>query len=99
MVRISWTDQAKNDLRDIYDYISKDSKKYAKHQVIRIQVKTKLLKKSPKAGRVIPEIEDHNYRELIEGSYRIIYKILSDTAIDIIVIHHSARDLKRRRIE
>lgn len=99
MVRIGWTDQAKNDLRDIYDFISKDSKKYAKHQIVRIQVKTKLLKTTPKAGRVIPEISDQDYRELIEGSYRIIYKIISDTAIDILVVHHSSRDLTRRKIE
>ena len=68
MVRIRWTDQSIRDLRDIYDFISRDSKKYAKHQVIRIQVKTKLLRKAPRAGRMVPEIADPAYRELIEGN-------------------------------
>ena len=33
MLRINWTFQAKGDLKDIAEYISKDSKWYAKFQV------------------------------------------------------------------
>ena len=33
MVRVKWLKSAKDDLRDIYEYISLDSKRYAKHQV------------------------------------------------------------------
>ena len=32
MVRVKWLKSAKDDLRDIYEYISLDSKRYAKHQ-------------------------------------------------------------------
>jgi len=38
-------------------------------------------------------------RELIEGNYRIIYKIVNEYQIDILTIHHSARDLKRRNVD
>ena len=47
----------------------------------------------------MPEINRENIRELIEGNYRIIYKILEENKIDILTIHHSARDLTRRKIE
>ena len=99
MVRINWTLQAKDDLKNIADYISKDSVKYAKLQVLRIRYRTNILKSQTRIGRIVPEIENRNIRELIEGNYRIIYKILSENRIDILTIHHSARDLTKREIK
>lgn len=42
MVQIIWSKQALEDLKEIFDYISLDSKEYAKLQVVRIKIKTKL---------------------------------------------------------
>ena len=44
------------------------------------------------------EIKNENFREIIEGNYRIIYKVISSERIDIITVHHSARDLTKRKI-
>ncbi|HEX9828491.1 MAG TPA: type II toxin-antitoxin system RelE/ParE family toxin [Flavobacteriaceae bacterium] len=98
MVRINWTLQSVSDLKDIAEYISKDSKKYAKLWVIRISNRTKILKSQIHSGKIVPEINQQSIRELIEGNYRIIYKIVNDNRIDILTIHHSARDLTRRKI-
>jgi addiction module RelE/StbE family toxin len=98
MVQINWTFQARDDLRNIADYISKDSVQYAKIQTLRIKSRTKILTKHPKIGRVVPEIENQAIRELIFGNYRIIYKVISTNRIDILTIHHSARDLSKRNI-
>lgn len=35
MVQINWTTQASNDLKDIFEYISRDSEAYAKRQVLK----------------------------------------------------------------
>jgi len=99
MVRINWTFQAKDDLKAIAEYISRDSKRYAKLQVIRIKNRTRILKTQVRSGKIVPEINKENIRELIEGNYRIIYKIVKDNRIDILTIHHSARDLTKRKIE
>ena len=99
MVRINWTFQAKDDLKAIAEYISKDSMRYAKLQVTRLKTRTRILKTQTRSGKIVPEINQQNIRELIEGSYRIIYKIVEDNQIDILTIHHSARDLTRRKIE
>ncbi len=99
MVRINWTFQAKDDLKDIAEYISKDSKRYAKLQVTRLKTRTRVLKTQTRSGKIVSEINRENIRELIEGSYRIIYKIVEDNRIDILTIHHSARDLTRRKIK
>jgi|GEM_PF-3344470 len=39
-----WTRQSIKDLSDIFEYISIDSKKYAKRQIVRIKVRTQILK-------------------------------------------------------
>ena len=99
MVRINWTFQAVLDLQNIAEYISRDSKKYAKLQVLRIRDRSKILSTQIHSGKVVPEFNRENIRELIEGNYRIIYKIVNDNRIDILTIHHSARDLTRRKVE
>ncbi len=51
MVQINWTRLAVGDLKTIYDYISRDSIKYAKIQVIRLKTRTKILKTLPFSGK------------------------------------------------
>ena len=99
MVQINWTFQAKDDLKAIAEYIKLDSARYAQLQIIKIKTRTQILKSFPQTGRIVPEIESEQIRELIEGNYRIIYKVISETRIDILTIHHSARDLSKRTIE
>jgi addiction module RelE/StbE family toxin len=99
MVQIKWTRQGIGDLKGIAEYISKDSVQYAKLQVLRIKSRIKILKSHKKIGRKVPEFERLEIRELIEGNYRIIYKIVSPSQIDILTVHHSARDLSRREIK
>ena len=98
MVQINWTIAARSDLRSIAIYISKDSKNYAKIQVIRLKNRVDILNHYPLTGNVVPEFNRPKLRQLIEGNYRIIYKIVNDNRIDILTVHHSARDLINRRI-
>lgn len=96
MVQIKWLISARNDLKEIYDYISFDSKRYAKLQVERIQNKTEILKTQIEIGKIVDEIGDPKIREIVEGNYRIIYRIISKNELHILMVHHGARDLKRR---
>jgi toxin ParE1/3/4 len=98
MVRINWTDQAVNDLKEIADYIKKDSIKYAKIQIQRIRQRTQILKQYQLAGEKLESLEDSNFRQLVEGSYVILYRIKGETQVDILTVHHSARDLNRRTL-
>ncbi|MGS2761975.1 type II toxin-antitoxin system RelE/ParE family toxin [Sinomicrobium sp. M5D2P9] len=98
MVRINWTFQAKDDLKDIAEYIAKDSVRYARLQVVRIRQRTSILKKQLHSGKVVSEINKFNIRELVEGNYRIIYKIVDENRVDILTVHHASRDLTRRKI-
>lgn len=93
MVKIIWTDFAIEDLKLIHEFISKDSKRYADRFVEKLINRVDQLEHFPKSGRVVPEFNSDSIRELIEGNYRIIYK-LSFSQVSIIRVHHAARQLK-----
>ena len=94
MARLNWTDQSIEDLINIADFIAKDSVKYSVIQLKRIRERAKLLRKQPLLGRVVPETKNESIRELILGSYRIIYRIISVERIDILTVHHSSKLLR-----
>ena len=79
------------DLKQIHDYIAKDSRYYAKKVVQTIVEKTEELMDFPEIGRIVPEIDDPNIRELFVYSYRLIYEITPD-GIEILAVIHGRRD-------
>jgi addiction module RelE/StbE family toxin len=91
MVEIKWTNFAIANLNDIGDYIEKDSFRYAEIVVNSLFNSVDILEQFPLAGRVVPEFNDTKIRELIRGNYRIVYRILHESRIDIVTIHHSAQ--------
>jgi len=50
----------------------------------------------PEIGRIVPELEKKEIRELIEGNYRIIYRIKTKDLVEIVTIHHTSRDIYTR---
>lgn len=92
MVQINQTLIAVEDLKSIYEYISKGSKKFAKLETIKTKTRTRILMTKPLVGKEVKEKGNIAVRELVEGNYRIIYKIIDKEKIDILTIHHSARD-------
>jgi plasmid stabilization system protein ParE len=64
--------------------------------VERIQNKTEILKSQIEIGKIVEELNDPKVREIIEGNYRIIYRIISKSELHILLVHHGARDLSRR---
>lgn len=96
MVRIKWLAYAKLDLKEISDYISLDSKHYAKLQIDKILSKTQIIKKQIYIGKEVDEINDSAIREIIEGNFRIIYRIINSNETHILMVHHGARDLRKR---
>jgi addiction module RelE/StbE family toxin len=88
---VIWSTPARNDLKQIYDYIAKDSKYYATNVVEKIITKAENLNEFPEIGRVVPEIGDDNVRELVIYSYRLIYEVVPDN-VQILAIIHGKRD-------
>lgn len=93
-MKIIWTSLAVSDLRIIHNYISAESKVYADRMIERIIAKVTVLNNFPESGRVVPEFGHKTIRELLEGNYRIVYKIHPDH-IGIVRVHHTARVLRK----
>ncbi len=92
MVKVIWTDFAIEDLKSIHEYISKDSLSYANKFIEKVIARVDQLENFPNSGRIVPEFHSELIRELIEGNYRIVYKVNIDH-IGIVRIHHSASEL------
>ena len=90
MVKLVWTELAIRDLQSIHSYIAKDSRVYADRYIEKIISRIDQLERFPKSGRIVPEYADEAIRELIEGNYRIVYRINLDH-IGIVRIHHAAK--------
>ena len=95
MAKIIWSNLAMEDLRNIYEFISKNSVRYADSLVERIIERVDILETHPFIGRKVPEIANDSIRELIEGNYRIIYRLESEKRVAIVRVHHGAKPLKK----
>ena len=91
---IIWSEHARADLQHIYDFIAEDSIYYAEIEIVKIKNATEILLKNPTTGRMVPEIENKEIREIIQGNYRIIYKIIDKEQVAILTVHHGARLFK-----
>ena len=96
MEKIEWSELARIDLRSIYEYISNDSAFYAQRLIDKIAGRINQLDNFPQSGRIVSEFNNEMIRELIEGSYRIVYYI-NDDRVYISRIYHSAMILKNLR--
>jgi toxin ParE1/3/4 len=81
---VIWSIPARNDLKQIYEYIAKDSRYYATNVVENIVSKAENLDE-------FPEIGDDNVRELILYSCRLIYEVVPND-VQLLAIIHGKRD-------
>src|SRR6056297_3253740 len=90
-MKVVWTATARDHLDAIYAYIAQDSPRYALRMVDRLTRRSQQVANLPFSGRRVPEYDLEQIREIIEGTYRIIYYIKPDQ-IDILAVLHSARN-------
>ena len=89
MAVVNWTEHARDDLREVFDFIARDSPRAAEALIERILRATERLERFPESGRKIPEFPDLEYREILVGSYRIQYRVEPDTVWIATVVHGS----------
>ena len=80
---------AQDDLNEIIEYYSSLSQNYVESTISEFEENVMSLKQHPRSGRIIPELERQGitqYRELIQGYYRIIYKISKDKVTFLTII-------------
>ena len=93
MTQLIWTRRAIEDVQAIRQFISQDSPHYAQLVTQRLIAAVERLPALPQSGRIVPEINDPTIREVIQGSYRIVYRLIR-AEIHIVTVHHAARLLR-----
>jgi toxin ParE1/3/4 len=88
-MRVVWTEQAFLRLAEIEDFVSRDNPQAAVKLVTRLIDKAGALTKFPQMGRQVPEIPGSDLRELIDGNYRIVYRIRKN--VEIITVFEAHR--------
>ncbi|MBW1608253.1 MAG: type II toxin-antitoxin system RelE/ParE family toxin [Deltaproteobacteria bacterium] len=91
-MKIIWSPLAVERAAEIAEYISRDNPTAAKKWVDTVFSKVDQLKSFPESGRIVPEIDSKDFRELIYGNYRIIYRV-EKTQVSILTIRHGKQIL------
>lgn len=91
MGKIIWAPSALEDIESIARFIERDSIDQAALFIARIIEMTDQLQEFPESGRIIPEINQKDCREMIYGAYRIMYRVVGEE-IWITGVVHAARN-------
>ena len=97
-MKIVWSPLAVDRASEIARYIAQDKPSAAEKWINKVFTKVEQLKSSPEIGRIVPEISDNQFRELIYGNYRIIYRI-EKMQISILTIRHGKQILPTNDIK
>lgn len=95
MASVRWTIGAREDLRGIVTFVSRYSEMYSAALATRIVLAVDRLEAYPMLGRIVPEYDQENLREIIVGNYRVVYQF-DGTDIGIVAVSHGSRNIVRR---
>ena len=93
MATVGWTPQALDDLEAACLFIARDAPRMSSVLAARVFDATDRLIEFPLSGRVVPEIGRSELREIFVSNYRVIYRVLPTSDVEILTIHHGARPL------
>ncbi|MFA5322293.1 MAG: type II toxin-antitoxin system RelE/ParE family toxin [Smithella sp.] len=91
-MKIVWSPLAIDRASEIAEYIAQDKPSAADKWINAVFSKVEKLASLPEIGRVVPEIKNEQFRELIYGNYRIIYR-MEKKQISILTIRHGKQIL------
>ena len=96
-MQIVWTEQALLRVIEQAEYIAHDKPNAAQRWADAVLEYPNKLIDSPKLGRMVPDFDEENLRELIYGAYRIIYQINGDT-IEILTVKRFSQLLNQNEL-
>lgn len=97
-MEVIWTQEALERLEDIQYHLAIREKAptAARETLERIFAREPQIKEMSLSGRTVPDYDNPNLRELIEGSYRIIY-LINDNRILIVSVMHQRQLLPKAK--
>jgi len=97
-VRLSWSPLADSQVDDAVAFIAADDPAAALAWLERLLARVRSLADYPDSGRVVPELQRDDIREILVGPYRVMYRRGADE-VEIAAVRHGARDFAADEIE
>jgi toxin ParE1/3/4 len=89
-VKVVWSPLALDRVREAAATIARDKPMAARRWAASVFDVVETLSESPLRGRVVPEIGREDLRELLHGTYRIIYQVATET-VYVLTVRHGRR--------
>ena len=89
-MKLTWSPLAIERVSEIAEYIAQDKPTAAEKWVDKIFNLVERLSEFPESGRVVPEMNNKMFREIISGNYRVIYKH-EKAEILILTVRHGTK--------
>ena len=91
MTELIWSPRALADLEEIRAFIDADSPAWADLTLRRIVAAVERLQQFPDSGRMVPERQSPELREVISGNFRVVYRRRA-TTVEIATVFRGSRD-------
>ncbi len=92
--RLTWAPTARLDLKNLAAYIAEDNPVAARRFVRSVFQRVERLPEFPESGRMVPEFNDMQIREVVRKPCRIVYRIKpEEQIIEIARVWHAARGI------
>ncbi len=89
--RVVWSQRARDALDEAVAYIAKDAPDVARRLLEGILDAARSLETLSERGRIVPELAEPTFRELLRSPYRLIYRVDAEQVI-VVALVHEARD-------
>ena len=97
-MKIIWSPLALERVREITGYIAQDNLEAARMLALELFGAVDRLKDFPQSGRMVPEAGRQNIREVIQGKYRIVYRVDKQQVV-VLTVRHSRQRLLIKEIK
>lgn len=96
-MRVVWSPLADRQVDDAVEYIAHDDPIAAGRWLEHLLERVRALSRFPDSGRMVPETQREDIREIIVSPYRVLYR-RRDDRVEIVAIRHEARAFDEREV-
>jgi len=96
-VKVVWSPLADGQVDEAIAYIAAEDPAAALAWLERLLERVMSLAAFPDSGRMVPELQREEVREIIVGPYRVMYRRSADV-VEIAAVRHAARDFDANEI-
>ena len=97
-MKVVWSPLALERVEEIAEYIADDNAEAARSFLIDLFAKVGRLRSFPQSGRVVPEVNRPDIREIIFKKYRVVYRVAGQQ-VSILTVRHGKQRLPLEEVE